>query len=156
MRTCSEIFWSYFSFTNRDYLLGLRGCPKHRSNVPRTPLTTWACSTVALKNSKLSSANKRCDTLEALRQTFTPSKRPRLSLCFKRVDKPSATSKNKYAESGSPCRRPRDGEKECESTPLKRPSSVQLKHKSWSTVPIDSESPASPTKRVFSCWGEKF
>ena len=42
-----------------------------------------------------------------------------MNLCYlNRIDNPSATSRNKYGDKGSPCRKPQDGANESEMAPL--------------------------------------
>jgi hypothetical protein len=103
-----------------EHLSKLIICPVPLQYLCRVSFMYLACNSSALKNNKLSSAKRRCETSGALRHTFRPCIVPALLPCCKIHDKPSATKRNKYGDRGSPWRRPRVGWIVFKRTPLKR------------------------------------
>ena len=88
------------------HLAGLINCPVALAYVFSTSWTFWASSFSALKNSNVSSANRRWDTTGAFVQIFTPEMRPLLWASWRRADSPSAQMTKRYGDIGSPCLTP--------------------------------------------------
>jgi hypothetical protein len=73
---------------------------------------------VASINTTLSSANKRCVIVGPSLPNLTPASCASACAWRSSAEKPSTQNKNRYGDSGSPWRKPLEGEKESEITPF--------------------------------------
>jgi hypothetical protein len=113
-----QIAWGHRGPKRMEYLAWFTSCPVASAYVSIILLTWRACCGVALKNKRVSSTNSKCDTPGARRHTLTGSTKFESISFFNKVEKPSATKRNKNGERGSPCRSPRDGANDSSRVPL--------------------------------------
>ena len=108
------------SRVSREHFSGLSFCPVLSSNFCSTILTLSACSVFALKKSRASSANNRCEIPGACREIFSSFKVPSWTSFCNNKDRASATKRKRYGDSGSPWRNPRVGWKDSRGIPLRQ------------------------------------
>ena len=108
------------SRVSREHFSGLSFCPVLSSNFCSTNLTLSACSVFALKKSRASSANNRCEIPGACREIFSSFKVPSWTSFCNNKDRASATKRKRYGDSGSPWRNPRVGWKDSRGIPLRQ------------------------------------